>query len=98
MPLLIMIIIIVLIRIPMRVHQHLTQVQELLPESDRRCPAGGNRVLFGYFPGPLEDLVKIRLHKLTLPLIVYPHINLVVDLPAPPVVVHRPHRHVLAIE
>ena len=98
MTLRIIVLIIVFLRISMSVHHDLGEVQKFLPESDSGCSAGRYRILLWHFSGPFVDVVKICLDELALPLIMYPNIGLIIDLPAPPVIVHRPQRHVLPIE
>ena len=98
MPLGIMVVSIVLIWVSMGVHDDFGQIQELLPKGYRCGSTGRDRVLLGHLSRPLVNIVKIRFNKLTLPLIMYPYIGLIVDFPAPPVIVHRPQRHVLAVK
>lgn len=98
MPLRVMIFIIVLIRGPVPAHYDLGQVQKFLPERDRGSPARRYRILLRNFSCSLVNVVEIRLYELALPLVVNPDVRLIVDFPAPPVVVHRPQSYVLAIK
>lgn len=98
MPLLVNIFIVILIWIPMCVHQHLWNVQELLPKCYRCCPAWWYRVLLLHFFCSFIHLLEVPLHKLTFPLIMNRDVHLVVYLPTPSVVVHRTHCQVLTVK
>lgn len=98
MSLLVNILIVILIWIAMCVHQHLWNVQELLPKCYRCCPTWWYRVLLLHFLCSFIHLLEVPLHKLTFPLIMNCDVHLVVNLPTPSVVVHRTHCQVLAIK
>lgn len=70
-------------------HEYLGEVEEVLPEGDGGRPACRNSVVLSDWPTLLHHSLEVVVEPLVLAGIVDRNIHLVVDLPAPPVIVHR---------
>lgn len=70
-------------------HQPLGQVEEVLPKGDQSCPVCRYYVLLWY-PAPfVQHPPKVVISPLIFPPIVDGQIDLIVDLPTPPIIIHR---------
>lgn len=98
MSLWIAVLIIILLWISMLVHHNLRQVQKLLPECYCRCPARWYCVLFWHFSCSFVNVIEVSLDELTFSLVMNPNVCLIVNFPAPSVVVHRPQCHAFPIK
>ena len=70
-------------------HQTLSQIQEILPKSNKSCSLGSNDIFFRYFSSFIQHFFKIRICPFIIPSVIYCQIDLVIYFPTPSIVIHR---------